>query len=520
MPLNAGDPGYGSVPGAGLPGAAASSETAPLLIPEPEPLYQWRPMSKDELQAAAGGPGWRRVRCYLVVMFWLAWLALLATSIAIIVVSPRPVPTELKWWQKSLFYQLQPDLFMEAQAEGSDGVSDELVTLFLFSQAACDHLGYLRSLGIGSVILKGVFDKRASPSNITATIENLETLAQIQHLLIEGNKADLRMLLDFCEVDLMRIQEVAGNADEPSNHSATVQHALRFWLERGVAGFVICDSDAAYSEEILLEWRSILEEFGAQGNERIIVVKQTTDVLRPLNVSSQSNATLMNMVMRSILPYSQHRLSAQEAAVAIETQLQTVQEDVWTSWTVEGEAIQELRKLLLVLTMTLPGSPVIQYDEKIDQTQTSLGRGALHREGDEPSDRDKRKSKRSATVLFTTLSHSKASEEALLFGNFTFLPFNTSSNFSSSSNSTFPASLSPPILAFLRSWGCVQFLVLLNVGPEPHSPDPAWALGLPESGVFVAGTGMNRWGPISLVTLTLQPREAIVIKLFKAGSYS
>lgn len=28
------------------------------------------------------------------------------------------------------------------------------------------------------------------------------------------------------------------------------QRALHFWLEKGVAGFVICDTDAAYSEKV------------------------------------------------------------------------------------------------------------------------------------------------------------------------------------------------------------------------------------------------------------------------------
>ena len=37
MPLDAGDTGYGSVVGPGLSGGAGGSETAPLLIPEPEP---------------------------------------------------------------------------------------------------------------------------------------------------------------------------------------------------------------------------------------------------------------------------------------------------------------------------------------------------------------------------------------------------------------------------------------------------------------------------------------------------
>ncbi|XP_023254148.1 4F2 cell-surface antigen heavy chain-like, partial [Seriola lalandi dorsalis] len=123
MPLDVGDTGYGSVPGPGLSGSVGGSETAPLLIPEPEPepVQQWQPLTKEQLEVVAGGPGWRRVRCYMVLLFWLAWVGMLATSIAIIAISPRPVVTPLKWWQKSLFYQLQPDLFMEA--EGSGGIN-------------------------------------------------------------------------------------------------------------------------------------------------------------------------------------------------------------------------------------------------------------------------------------------------------------------------------------------------------------------------------------------------------------
>ncbi|GAA6235285.1 4F2 cell-surface antigen heavy chain-like [Lates japonicus] len=508
MPLNAGDAGYGSVPGPGLSGGVGGSETAPLLIPEPEPepAHSWRPLSKEELEVAAGGPGWRRVRCYLVVLFWLTWVALLATSIAIIAISPRPVETPLKWWQKSLFYQLRPDLYMEAQAEGSEGIN-----------VLCEQLPYLRSLGIGVLILEGLFDKEVSPLNLTSVGESLGTLPQIQHLLTESNKAGLKVVLNFCELDL----DVAGN--RPSNLSA--MHALRFWLEKGVAGFAICDTDTAYSEKTLLEWRGVFKEFSGQEEERIVVVKQTQDVLPPLSNSNQINTTLVDVVMKSILPSSHHLLSAQEVASAIETHLQTRDNLIWPSWTVGGKASHDLKKLLLVLMMTLPGSPAVQYDEEINQTQNvSLNAGSSHGEKNEPSDAPiDKKAKRLAIALFTSLSHSRAREEALLFGSFTFLPFNASTNSSSSfssSNSTLTSPSSPTLLAFLRSWGCVHFLVLLNVGPERHALDPAWAPSLPEAGVFVASTGMDRLGSTSLYTLELQPHEAIVIKLFEAGSYS
>ncbi|KAM3875208.1 amino acid transporter heavy chain SLC3A2 [Diretmus argenteus] len=453
MPLHAEDPGYGSVAASpGGSGGVGGSESVPLLIPEPEPV-QWQPMTKEELEAAAGGPGWKKLRARLVLLFWLAWLAMLGTSIAIIVKSPRPVVTPLQWWQKSLFYQLQPALFTDVQGQG--GIS-----------VLCERLPYLKSLGIGALILEDLFHKEASPSDLTMIDEGLGTVPQILYLLTESNKVGLKVVLDLCELDLFGSQNPAGKStDVPSELSATVQYALRFWLEQGVAGFAICDTDAAYSEETLLEWRGLIKEFSTEEEERIVVVKQTGDVLPALNTSSSINVTLVEVVMKSILPPTRHPLSSQEVAVAIETHLQTAIGDIWTSWT--GQ-------------------------EKV---------------------------KRSALALFTSLSHSRAKEEALLFGSFTFLPYNTTSLSSSNSTLASPSS-SPPILAFLRSWGCVHFLVLLNIGPESHALDPAWAPSLPDAGVFVTSTGLDRLGSTNLGMLELKPQEAIVIKLFEAGSYT
>ncbi|XP_015245105.1 PREDICTED: 4F2 cell-surface antigen heavy chain-like [Cyprinodon variegatus] len=480
MPLNAGaEAGYGSVPGAGLPGGEGASETDPLLAPDS--VYEWQPMNKQQLQAAAGGSGWKAVRCYLVLLFWLAWIAMLAVAVAIVVVSPKPVPTSLRWWQKCLFYHIKLEMSSDLQAERSEGINE-----------ACERLPYLRSLGVGALILQGAFHENSSPENLT---ENLETKAQVQHLLAESKKSDLRVVLDICEVNLPGRSEMFRNLNTSSNCSAT--DVLRFWLDEGVAGFVICDTDSAYSVETLLEWRGVFEEFSTPQDERILLLRQTLDVLHPLNVSTQSNGTLVDVVLKTILPKSQQPLSSEEVAEAIETKLQTWQDDVWISWTVGGEVSDELKRLVLVLMMTLPGSPAFKYKE-MEQTLDE---------------------KHSDVALFSTLSHSKSREEALLFGSLSFLPFNTTTNFSSSSLSNSSVS-SPPILAFLRSWGCVQFLVLLNVWPEPQSLDPSWAASLPEKGVYVASTGMNHMGSTSLYSVKLLPYEALVIKLFRPGGYS
>uniref|UniRef100_A0AAV2J561 Solute carrier family 3 member 2 N-terminal domain-containing protein n=1 Tax=Knipowitschia caucasica TaxID=637954 RepID=A0AAV2J561_KNICA len=500
MTLNTG-PGYGSLSAPyfsnSVSGAEHSTEAAPLLIPEQEEGERagWRPLTREQLEEAAGGPGWRKFRFYLVLLFWFTWMALLGTAVAILIMAPKPVAQPLKWWQKSLFYQLQPQLQMEAALEGSGKTS-----------ALHEKLSYLRSLGVGALILEGLFGTEV---NITAIVKGSTTFPMIQYLIQEGNKADLKVVIDFCDVDLVEAQTEGKGTD---NSNPLAKDALWFWLAQGVAGFTICDTDDAYSEKTLEEWRVILKEFNA-GVESIILVKQRRDTLIPLK-SSNVNTSLVDVVIKSILPVLPHILSGQEVSSAIETHLYRAESSgIWNSWMVGGRASDELKNLLLVLLMTLPGSPAVEDDSDVDQTKNiALSLAVVRKNSDADSDSlEKQKSRRVAQALFSSLSQSRAREEALLYGSFSFLPF-------PSSNSTF--SPRPSALAFLRSWGCVHFLILLNIGVEPHTLDPVWFPSLPEAGVFVASTGMDRLGATSLNNLVLQPYEAIVIKLFEAGAYS
>lgn len=154
-----------------------------------------------------------------------------------------------------------------------------------------EQLSYFRALGAGALILEGMFADRLSPFHLTPTAELSTRVAHVQHLLTESARmgeermgkqrfrrslcmtwtdfapAGLKVVLDICDAN------VTGNADESSNRSTSVplkrvsqhywlvcffssmqlcvpQDALLFWLERGAAGFAICDTDAAYSEKV------------------------------------------------------------------------------------------------------------------------------------------------------------------------------------------------------------------------------------------------------------------------------
>lgn len=68
---------------------------------------------------------------------------------------------------------------------------------------------------------------------------------------------------------------------------------------------------------------------------RILVVKQKGKVLSPLN------ATLVDVLVRSLLPSSPNRLSASEVSHAIEEHLQTKEDDIWIGWTVKAPTREE-----------------------------------------------------------------------------------------------------------------------------------------------------------------------------------
>ena len=91
-------------------------------------------MTKEELVKFATDPYWVRVRWVLFILFWLAWFAMLAAAIVIIVVAPKcPPRPELKWWQKSVVYQVYPRSFQDTDGDGNGDLKGKNCILTSFS---------------------------------------------------------------------------------------------------------------------------------------------------------------------------------------------------------------------------------------------------------------------------------------------------------------------------------------------------------------------------------------------------
>ena len=89
-------------------------------------------LTKEELQQYANDPYWVKVRWVLLILFWVAWFAMLAAAIVIIIVAPKcPPRPNLDWWQKSAVYQVYPRSFQDTNDDGVGDLKGEILSTVL-----------------------------------------------------------------------------------------------------------------------------------------------------------------------------------------------------------------------------------------------------------------------------------------------------------------------------------------------------------------------------------------------------
>lgn len=149
-------------------------------------------MSKDELMKYANDPFWVRLRWFLFIIFWLAWLGMLAGAIAIIFFAPKcPAAAPREWWEKG------PLIPIDVNTYSADG-NDPLRSL----NGLADGLGDLSKLGAKGILLSSILhvDGAASDAGII-DFKNVDprygTLDDFKNLLKKAADENLKIILSL-----------------------------------------------------------------------------------------------------------------------------------------------------------------------------------------------------------------------------------------------------------------------------------------------------------------------------------
>lgn len=97
----------------------------------------------------------------------------------------------LKWWQKTLVYQIYPKSFADTTGSGTGDLN-----------GITAHLDYLKSLGIGAIWLTPIYpspqvDNGYDISDYTAIDPAFGTMADFDKLVAEGKKRNIKIVMDL-----------------------------------------------------------------------------------------------------------------------------------------------------------------------------------------------------------------------------------------------------------------------------------------------------------------------------------
>ena len=99
--------------------------------------------------------------------------------------------SELKWWQKSIVYQIYPKSFQDTTGTGVGDLP-----------GVTSHLDYLKSLGTGAIWLTPVYpspmvDNGYDISDYCGIDPSYGTMEDMEELIAEAKKRDIRIVMDL-----------------------------------------------------------------------------------------------------------------------------------------------------------------------------------------------------------------------------------------------------------------------------------------------------------------------------------
>lgn len=190
-------------------------------------------LTKEELMEYANDPFWKRLRWFLFILFWAAWLAMLVSAIVIIVLAPRCTPP-LHWMQDSTIMGYDQDNNPDVNGDKVEDVKDVVATA--------------KKLNMTAIYIPGLISDKdfSKPS---------ETYINVTDLLKGAKEANLKVVTDFVNSEVPLDNVWVNDTNKPGYFSgqklnfssegvrADLQTILEGWIEQGVKGFFMNEKD-------------------------------------------------------------------------------------------------------------------------------------------------------------------------------------------------------------------------------------------------------------------------------------
>jgi len=193
-------------------------------------------LTKEELMAFANDPFWKRLRWFLFIMFWLAWLTMLVAAIVIIVLAPRCAPgPKVDWTQVSAIMEYDQATFPDMNDDSEKNEKDVI--------SAAEELN-MTSIYIPGLINEKDFSKYADVYT-----------DKIDALLKDAKAAKMEVLTDFVMSDVPEDNVWVGSNPEffvsankldfgKEDVRNKLKEILQAWIGLGVKGFFMNEDDA------------------------------------------------------------------------------------------------------------------------------------------------------------------------------------------------------------------------------------------------------------------------------------
>ncbi|XP_055053899.2 amino acid transporter heavy chain SLC3A2 isoform X2 [Misgurnus anguillicaudatus] len=442
-------------------------------------------LTKDELMKIAGTVWWIRARWFLLVLFWLGWVGMLAGAVVIIVHAPRckPIP-EMNWWNEGPLYQISK--VNEFSDNGLKGVEEKL-----------DYLNHMKVKGLVLGPIHTVQADQLSTLDLTSIKPEVGTEKELESLLDQAHIKGIPIVLNLTP-NYERNSAWFSNA---SSVAEKLREACKYWLNKGFDGIFLSGlSDIVNTST----WTSIQAIFNKTDATPIKALMGSVTGVSVDDVSRLLNSSGVDLFTTQLLD----PIKAQEVQKLYNNHLQSS-----LAWSLSGQTLgtvastrpAEPIRLCHILLFTLPGTPVVNAGDEVGlkageklQTMWDLESPA------ETNATAKAVQEERIAVrdFFKTLSDLRGNERALLHGEFI--------NLNNASSS----------LAFLRLWDqSERFLTAINWGNSPVTMTLSNS-DLPAQAKVRISTDAANFAVDSMVSLEkfqLGPQQAVLLSYPYAG---